>query len=163
MPERKNLNTAKSLALKYLTYRARSRKEMGQYLKKKELAPLVVEQTLKNLEEAGYLDDQRFAMDWGRWRVEKKKFGKIRLRQELITKGIADDIIQTIFTTLYDLKSEKFLAMECAKKKLSSLDGLQNEKKMRLLANHLQRRGYSSDIVYETLKVTLKGSQNETP
>jgi regulatory protein len=91
-------------------------------------------------------------MEWGRSRVEGKKFGKQRVRQELFTKGIASHIIETTLETLYDSHPERDLAQACANKKLASLHGLDPEKKMRRLVQYLQRRGFSADIIYETTK-----------
>jgi SOS response regulatory protein OraA/RecX len=37
---------------------------------------------------------------------------------------------------------------------LASLHGVEPEKKTRRLAQYLQRRGFSADIIYETLKIS---------
>jgi regulatory protein len=150
MPEHEALKTAKSQALKYLTYRDRSKKELTQYLEKKGHVLPIIEKALQYLSDKNYINDQRFAMEWGRWRVEVKKFGKIRLRHELSAKGVATDIIETTLQTLYHSNPEKDLALACANKKLATLHGLEPEKKMRRLAQYLQRKGFSADIVYET-------------
>lgn len=161
MPDRKDLKTAKSLALKYLSYRDRSQKELAQYLEKKGHGTTVIQKTLQELEELNYINDQRFAMEWGRWRIERKKFGKERVRQELFVKGVSSHIITTTLDTLYNTHHEKDLALDLASKKLSSLHGLEPEKKSRRLAHYLQRRGFSSDIIYETLKISSMEIHNE--
>ncbi len=161
MPDREALKTAKSLALKYLAYRDRSKKELAQYLEKKGNAPSIIEETLEYLAEQNYINDQRFAMEWGRWRVEVKRFGRKRLRHEIFATGGAPHIIETTLDTLYHSNPERSLAMACASKKLSSLHSLQPEKKMRRLAQHLQRRGFSADIIYETLKSSVVELQGE--
>ncbi|MBC8286913.1 MAG: regulatory protein RecX [Nitrospinae bacterium] len=154
MPDQEVLKTAKSQAFKHLSYRDRSKKEVAQYLEKKGHAPSIIQATLQNLEKLNYINDHRFAMEWGRWRVEVKKFGKIRLRHELSAKGVSSHIIETTLDTLYDSHPEQDLALACANKKLASLHGLEPEKKTRRLAQYLQRRGFSTDIIYETLKVS---------
>ncbi len=159
MPDQEVLKTAKSQAFKYLSYRDRSKKEVAQHLEKKGHTPSVVQDTLQELEKLNYINDQRFAMEWGRWRVEVKRFGKKRLQHELSAKGVSSSIIETALTTLYDSHPEQDLALACANKKLSSLHGLEPEKKTRRLAQYLQRRGFSSDIIYETLKTTSRGGE----
>ena len=52
-----------------------------------------------------------------------------------------------------DCHPEKDLALDCASKKLASLSGVEPQKKARRLAQYLQRRGFSTDIIYETLKI----------
>lgn len=151
------LKTAKSQALRHLVYRDRSKRELTLYLEKKEHTPSVIQKTIQYLESLNYINDQRFAMEWGRSRVEGKKFGKERVRHELSAKGVASHIITATLDTLYDTNPEKDLALACANKKLASLHGLEPEKKTRRLAHYLQRRGFSADIIYETLKATSRG------
>ena len=160
MPDREDLKTAKSQALKHLSYRYRSKRELIQYLEKKEHAPSVIQKTIQYLVSLNYINDQRFAMEWGRSRIENKKFGKERVRQELFTKGIASNIIEIALDTLYDANPEKDLALACASKKLASLHGLEPEKKTRRLAHYLQRRGFSADIIYETLKISTTNNES---
>ncbi|MBT3511223.1 MAG: regulatory protein RecX [Nitrospina sp.] len=160
MPDREDLKTAKSQALKHLSYRDRSKRELIQYLEKKEHAPSVIQKTIQYLVSLNYINDQRFAMEWGRSRIENKKFGKERVRQELFTKGIASNIIEIALDTLYDANPEKDLALACASKKLASLHGLEPEKKTRRLAHYLQRRGFSADIIYETLKISTTNNES---
>jgi regulatory protein len=154
MPDREVIKTAKSQALRYLSYRDRSERELTVYLEKKGHAPALIKKTLQHLADLNYVNDQRFALEWGRYRIEVKKFGKERVRHELFAKGIASLIIETTLDTLYNSNLEQELALACASKKLASLDGLEPEKKTRRLAQYLQRRGFSSDIIYETLKVS---------
>jgi regulatory protein len=161
MPDSEALKTAKSLALRYLTYRDRSKSELVQYLNKKGQPPLIIQETIQYLESLRYIDDQRFAMEWSRSRIEGKMFGKARVRQELFTKGIASHIIESTLTTLYDSNPEKDLALACASKKMTTLKGLDPQKKMRRLAHYLQRRGFSTDVIYETLDVTTNHEGND--
>ena len=100
-------------------------------------------------------------MEWGRSRIEGKKFGKERVRHELSAKGVASHIIETTLESLYSSHSERDLAQACASKKLASLHGLEPKKKMRRLVQYLQRRGFSADIIYETTRLT--GRQRDTP
>jgi regulatory protein len=154
MPDQEALKTAKSQAFKHLSYRDRSKKEVALYLEKIGHTPSVIQTTLQELEKLNYINDHRFAMEWGRWRVEVKQFGKKRLQHELMAKGVSSSIIETTLTDLYDIHSEQDLALACANKKLASLQGIEPEKKSRRLAQYLQRRGFCQDIIYKTLKVS---------
>jgi regulatory protein len=154
MPDQEPFKTAKSQAFSYLSYRDRSKKEVTDYLVGKGHPPSVIQATLQYLEKLNYINNQRFAMEWGRSRVEIKKFGKKRLRNELSGKGISSHIIETTLDILYESHIEKDLALASANKKLVALDGLEPEKKIRRLVQYLQRRGFSSDIIYETLKAS---------
>ncbi|MGK0178625.1 MAG: SOS response regulatory protein OraA/RecX, partial [Nitrospinales bacterium] len=54
--------------------------------------------------------------------------------------------------TLYQDNPETELAIQCARKKMNSLKGVEEEKKKRRLIQYLKRRGFSSDIIYHSLK-----------
>jgi len=161
MPDQEAFKTAKSQAFKYLSYRDRSKKEVALHLEKKGHSPSVIQTTLQELEKLNYINDQRFSMEWGRWRVEVKRFGKKRLQHELSAKGVSSSIIETTLTDLYDSHPEQDLALACANKKMASLHGLEPEKKSRRLAQYLQRRGFSADIIYETLKVSTTSTLDQ--
>lgn len=152
MSDLEALKKAKSQALKYLSYRERSEEELNQFLKNKGHTASIIQSILEDLKNLNYINDKHFAMEWGRSRVERKRFGKERLRQELSAKGVSRQIIESTLNTIYDSFSERDLARACADKKLASLQGLEPEKKMRRLVQYLQRKGFSADIVYETTR-----------
>ncbi len=154
MPDQEALKIAKSQAFKHLSYRDRSKKEVVRYLEQKGHPSSVIQTTIKDLTDLNYINDHRFAIEWGRSRVEVKNFGKKRLRHELSAKGVDSHVIETALETLYNSHPEKDLALACASKKLASLSGVEPQKKARRLAQYLQRRGFSADIIYETLKIS---------
>lgn len=146
------LKRAKNHALRYLSYRDRSKLEITQYLEKKEHSHPVIQQALDALEELNYVNDQRFALEWGRYKVNKQKLGKSRLYVELLNKGIDKEILESTLEILYEDNSEAELATQCARKKMNSLKGVEEEKKKRRLIQYLKRRGFSADIIYQSLK-----------
>ena len=151
MPDPEAFKKAKNQALKYLSYRDRSKWEITQYLEKKQHSHLVIQQTLEYLENFDYVDDQRFALQWGQFKINKKKLGRNRLYLELLNKGIARETLENILSTLYENNPEIQLAKECASKKWESLKGVEADKKKRRLFQHLKRRGFSADIIYQSL------------
>ena len=94
MPDPELFKKAKNQALKYLSYKDRSKWEITQYLEKKKHSHLVTQQTLEYLESLNYLDDQRFALQWGQFNINKKKLGRNRLYLELLNKGIDRKILE---------------------------------------------------------------------
>ena len=157
MPDPESFKKAKAHALQYLSYRDRSKWELNQYLCKKEHSPSVIQKTLDYLAELNYVDDQRFALQWGQYKINKNKLGKNRLYLELLGKGVNKEIIEDILSTLYEKNPEMELAVQCARKKWVTLKSFQEKKKKRLLVQYLQRKGFSSDIIYQSVR-TLAGS-----
>ncbi len=143
---------AKNHALRYLSYRDRSILEVTHYLEKKEYPQSVIQQALDALIELNYVNDQRFALEWGRYKINKQKLGKSRLYVEFLNKGIDKEILESTMAVLYEDNPEAELAAECARKKLNSLKGVEEEKKKRRLIQYLKRRGFSADIIYQSLK-----------
>jgi len=153
MPDPESFKKAKAHALRYLSYRDRSKWELSQYLGKKEHSPPVIQKTLDYLAELNYVDDQRFALQWGQYKINKNKIGKNRLYVELLGKGVNKETIESILSTLYEENPEMELAVECARKKWVALKSFEEKKKKRLLVQYLQRKGFSSDIIYQSLRI----------
>ena len=152
MPDPETLKTAKNQALRYLSYMDRSILEVTQYLEKKEHPQPVIQQALDALIELNYVNDQRFALEWGRYKINKQKLGKSRLYAELLNKGIDKEVLESTLAILYEDNPETELAIQCARKKMNSLQGVEEEKKKRRLIQYLKRRGFSADIIYQSLK-----------
>jgi len=152
MPDPESFKKAKAHALRYLSYRDRSKWELSQYLGKKEHSPPVIQKTLDYLAELNYVDDQRFALQWGQYKINKNKIGKNRLYVELLGKGVNKEIIEGIVSTLYEENPEMELAVECARKKWFALKSFEEKKKKRLLVQYLQRKGFSSNIIYQSVR-----------
>ena len=121
MLDPESFKKAKAHALRYLSYRDRSKWVLSQYLGKKEHSPPVIQKTLDYLAELNYVDDQRFALQWGQYKINKSKIGKNRLYMELLGKGVNKETIEGTLSTLYEENPEMELAVECARKKWITL------------------------------------------
>ena len=161
MPDPAAFKKAKAHALQYLSYRDRSKWELSQYLSKKEYSPPVIQKTLDYLTEINYVDDHRFALRWGQYKINKNKLGKNRLYFELLGKGVNKETIEAILNTLYEENPEMELAAQCARKKWITLKSFEEKKKKRLLVQYLKRKGFSSDIIYQSLMTLAKPSDIE--
>ena len=160
MPNKDESKKARRLAIKYLVYRDRSRNEMACYLSEKGFSAGIVDKILSFLLENNYINDERFAMQFGKSRIENKKVGKLLLKQELKIKGIESQTIENSLYLLYKEYNEKEIAIACAKKKLPSYSSNSTEKVMARLARFLQRKGFPSDIVYEVVTLLIQSVSN---
>ena len=161
MPDPELFKKAKAHAFRFLSYRERSHWELAQYLKKKEYSHPMIQQTLDYLTELDYINDQRFALQWSQFKINKNKIGKSRLHMELSGKGIDKAIIETTLNAIYEDNPEKDLAEQCARKKWVSLKGVEKEKKKQRLVQFMQRKGFSSDIIYQSLKTLTDTVDNQ--
>jgi len=130
------------------------------HLSEKGFSAGIVDEILSFLLENNYINDERFAMQFGKSRIENKKIGKLLLKQELRIKGIEGQTIENSLYLLYKEYNEKEIAIACAKKKLPSYSSNSSEKVMARLARFLQRKGFPSDIVYEVVTLLIQSVSN---
>jgi regulatory protein len=143
---------ARDKAAHYLSFRARSQKEMADYLAGKGYDEEVVANTIEWLLTYGYLNDEQFARQWVESRMRSKPRGKAMLRWELKQKGIGRDEVEEALTEFVDEDVEIEAAMNLLKKKIGrkSIDFTMDERKK--LAQFLARRGFPSSIIYESIR-----------
>ena len=143
------LKKAQSLALRYLSYRPRTCKEVHDHLAKKEIDQDIIEEVLDYLSGLSYLDDENFCELWIRDRVNLKPMGKIRISQELQKKGVSKEIIDASLEEHLPQELEYELALELAKKRISKLESKEDLKEMKKMQSYLYRRGFNSYIINE--------------
>ena len=109
------------------------------------------EQACQRLQEYGYLDDRRYAQ--GLVTRLGKKYGDLRLRQELRRRGIAEDLIRETLQK-GDEAQQLDAAIALARK---SLRGKQAEPAAlyRRAYGALARRGYTPDLVRRALEAAF--------
>ena len=151
---------ARKRVIRYLVYRDRSRHEIICYLKRKNFPANVVHDTLVFLEENDYINDKRFAIQFGKSRIENKKLGKLRLERELDIKGIEKKVATEALNLLYEEYDEMEIAISCAKKKLLSSSSTNSEKERGRLANFLKRKGFPTDIIYKVVTNLVQYASN---
>lgn len=80
--------TAHEAALRLLSNRPRSEKEMRTRLAMRGFEPVVIDDEIERLRRAGLLDDQKFARAWVEDRKRVSPRGRRMLRYELLGRGI---------------------------------------------------------------------------
>lgn len=146
--EREEEHKVREKALRYLSFRNRSVKELKTFLLGKGYGPEVVSRTLNRLEAVGLLDDRAFAKAWAEVRVKSKGMGEKLLERELRQKGIKKEAIREAVEGLGD---EEDRALSLALARVERLKGLDKETAKRRLAGFLQRKGYSGEVVYDVV------------
>ncbi len=141
------IEQAHSRALDYLSYRPRSEAELRQYLAEKGIAEDVVEAVIARLADVGLIDDVAFARYWRDSRAQYRPRGRQVLRYELGQKGIASEAIEEALDD-YDEAAAVRLAAE---EQVRRLGNLSPDEARRRLIGRLMRRGFSYDLIQETL------------
>ena len=79
---------ARTIALRKLAARARTRYELDQALQAKNVPPSVKDAVLDRMQEVGLVDDASFAADWVASRQQRRHLSRRALRRELEAKGV---------------------------------------------------------------------------
>lgn len=143
------LNLALNYALRFLTIRIRSIKEIKDYLIKKGFTDKTIDEAINRLLELKFLNDEEFGAQWIESRQKHKGKSKFVLKTELKLKGLSDELIQKLLEqTQSDLETAKVF-FERKKGKLTHLSKEEFEKK---ITGILQRKGFSWNIISKLLK-----------
>lgn len=150
MPVKEELVKCRQAALRLIKFRARSRKELEERLKDKGYSFDVVQDVLAYCQKHRFIDDELFALVWVRGRV-KKPFGFNRICRELFSKGIAQDIIDSVIEEIKQEYHEQDAIRDIIRVRLPKYNGLEPHKVKARLFGFLLRRGFSKDLVIEAL------------
>ena len=130
-------------ALLFLSYRARSEKEIRQNLKKHEYSEDAVEYALTRLRENRLANDNEFAQAWVENRSTFRPRSRRALTLELRQKGIDEETVKEAVANL----DEEALAYETAQKRAPRLTLLEWGEFRKKLSEHLARRGFPYSVV----------------
>lgn len=136
----------KDYAFNLLSYRDRSAYEMKDRLLKKGYQEDEVVTVIKRLKELSYIDDNKFAEKWVRYRIKNKPRGSNMLKKELNSKGIEEKIINRVLEKLIDNELEVDLGCSLAKKWLKS-----HKEDLSKLKRYLYYKGFPAAIIYTIL------------
>jgi len=105
------------------------------------------------LKELNYLSDTRFAEDYTRVRKENEKFGRRRVQQDLMQKGVGKELVASTLETAYENVDEVVLARQyIARKRMKQPSGENAQKETVRAMNRLMRAGFSSNAIFKVLR-----------
>ena len=145
---------ARSIALDRIAVRDRTRHELAQALKARNVPPEVAVQVLDRLEEVGLVNDAAFAEAWVGSRQQRRHLSRPALRRELQTKGVDREQIDAALETV-DYGDELAAARELARRRHAAIAELPFPVRYRRLAGVLSRRGFGTGIVTQVLREVL--------
>jgi regulatory protein len=143
---------AKAYALKLLSYRSRSRKEMVDKLKRKGFSATLSKSTINFLEGAGLMDDKALASELFSFSTENKHLGKRGIRMFMTERGISKELIDKILSK-HSFEMEEKAAKELLDNKLRTLQDYPNNVIKRRIWSMLQRRGFSFDVMNRVIRL----------
>lgn len=113
----------------------------------------MMDRVVARLKDLNYLSDTRFAADYTRLRKENEKFGRRRVQQDLVQKGIHKELVASTLATAYDDVDEVALAREyIARKRMKRPEGEDATKQASRVMGRLMRAGFSAGAIFKVLR-----------
>lgn len=141
------------LSYKFLQ-RNKTKHQLVDYLYKNKIQRDIIDIILPILEEKNYLNDEDYARRYLSDALNIKKYGKIKTRYMLMSKGIDKKIIEKVMED-YDYELEYMNALELIEKRISKDET--DPKIINSAKNYLQGRGFEFEIINFTLDDYLSG------
>ena len=129
---------AKKYLASLLSRSAQSTKECDLKLMRKGYSKKTRTDVIAFFEKNGYLDDELFAKNYVRYAAEVKRHGKIRIKTDLLKKGIVSEIADLALEEVDDRPS-----LAAAAEKELSKTSLRDRKTLEKIKRRLYAKGYS--------------------
>jgi regulatory protein len=159
-------NLAKQKALRLISYRIRSEKELEAKLREKEFHPKTIERVTEHLRSLRILDDKTFARSYVNSVLIRKPAGRALLQRELKSRGIESTTINEILQETLRENDEQHLAIEAARKLLlryrSSRKQSEKEQQQKRIANFLARRGFGWSTIQPVIRKLFNDTSSTT-
>lgn len=142
-------------ALRFLSYRPRSEKEVKDKLLKIKASEELISKIIKKLKDYKFLDDLEFAKIFARERSLLKHKPARVIKFELKQKGIAQDLIEEVLTSSKEEEKDLQKAKEIIQKKIVRYKGLDRFKIKEKLSRFLASRGFDYDTIKKAIDEIL--------
>nr|WP_101254967.1 recombination regulator RecX [Streptomyces barkulensis] len=146
---------ARAICLRLLTGTPRTRGQLAEALRKREIPEDVAESVLSRLEDVGLIDDAAFADAWVESRHHGRGLARRALARELRHKGVDSELIDHAVEQL-DPEREERTARALVERKLRATKGLERDRRLRRLAGMLARKGYPEGLALRVVREALE-------
>jgi len=141
-------------AIKSLGRRMRTVAELKRLMRSRvetsESGQAKIDRVITRLKEQRYVNDASYAASYARLRQENQSFGKRRVKQDLVQKGVhAEVIAKTLDAAYEDVKEEELARRHLERKRIQKPA---NEKETARVMRMLVRAGFSTAVIFRILK-----------
>ena len=110
-----------------------------------------IEDIILELEKERFLDEKRFSEAFCRGKFRIKKWGKIKIRKELLMKNIPESLIIKGLQEIEE-KDYRETLIDIYTKKKESLKEKNMISRNTKIARHLQQKGFETSLIWELIK-----------
>ncbi|MFC4035105.1 recombination regulator RecX [Streptomyces polygonati] len=153
---------ARALCLRLLTGTPRTRRQLADALRKREIPDEIAEHVLERFQDVGLIDDHAFANAWVESRHRGRGLARRALARELQQRGVDAELV-TEAVGLLNSEQEEQTARELVRRRLPATRGLDRDKRIRRLAGMLARKGYSEGLALKVVRdaLSVEGAADE--
>jgi regulatory protein len=110
----------------------------------------LIDAVVAKLKAQRYLNDTAYAESYSRFRKENEKFGRLRVVQDLKTKGVHAEIIDGAVAAVYEDVNDEQLAREFLRRRRLAKPA--DQKQAARIFRTLVRAGFPSRVIFRILK-----------
>ena len=147
---------AKEKALRLLSFRSHSEKELSDKLKRAGAKAEDLPYILDFVREYGFVDDEKYALHLAKDLQNIKKYGKNRIVQELKKRGIAEEHIETALSELAEDESDALFPLIERK-----LGGSFDQKSIDRAIRYFVYRGYDFGDIKRCIEKIRENQEEE--
>lgn len=140
---------AYNLALKYLSIKMRSKKEVVEYLSKKDISNDNINGIIERLEKNNFINDRKYAEAYIKDQINLSNNGPYKIKNSLINLGVKEDIINELLSYI-DSNIIKEKLTKLINKQLKIKKGSKNMLKIKLV-NYFSNLGYDKGLILDIL------------
>lgn len=144
-------SAARTICLRLLTARSRTRAELLEALRTRDVADEVAVRVLNRFAEVGLIDDASFAETFVSTRHAERGLAKREIARQLRSKGVADHVVNRA-TAEICADQELEMARQLVARKMRSMSGLDPQAQVRRLVGMLARKGYTPAQAYQVVR-----------
>ncbi|MEV0586030.1 recombination regulator RecX [Nonomuraea sp. NPDC050310] len=148
-------SVARNIALRLLAMAPKTRAQLAEAMRKREVPEEVANVVLDRFTELGWINDEAFAEAWVESRHHGRGLAKRALAAELRHRGVDGETVNEAVERL-DPDQELETARRLVERKLGSTRGLESQVRIRRLAGMLARKGYAPGLAYRVVREALE-------
>ena len=142
-------NRAKEKALYLLGYRSHSKKELAEKIARAGVGRQAAQEAADRMEELGLIDDGAYARQYAKELFTRKRYGAMRVRQELLRKGIDGELIEEVLAGYGDEDAAQGNIQAVLEKKYPGWE--EDDRQHRRAFAALRRMGYSFEDIRQAM------------
>jgi regulatory protein len=138
----------RDLFLRLLGRRDHSARELKTKAAQKGYNTVHADEILNQFKQKGYVDDEEFARKYTTDKIRLKQWGPVKIRSQLKSKGVSDQIIEKVIPGQTDSLELKKICVDLIEKRQAHFCRETDDfKRIQKISAYLQRKGFTYDTI----------------